>query len=106
MYEDLRTQAKESPRDHVNDMLEVQTVYDGESHCTSKEKQGGEMKRNQLILNLLLIFGLGIFVGRNGKPDITHEYPITVYAPHTPDTIPGGLTLNGIEVHCFFDEED
>ena len=64
------------------------------------------MKRNQLILNLWLFFGLGIFIGRNGKPDIIHEYPITVYAPHTPDTIPRGLTLNGIEVHCFFVEED
>ena len=57
-----------------------------------------------LILSLVLIFGAGFFAGQIGDRNI-YTFPITVYAPHTPDTIPMGLTLNGIEVHCFFEDQ-
>ena len=57
-----------------------------------------------LIPSLLLFFVAGIFAGRIENRDI-YSYPITVYAPHTPDTIPLFLTLDGVAVHCFFEDQ-
>ena len=53
MYEDLRTQTKESLRDHANDMLEVQTVYEGKP----QEKQRGEevMKRISTVVETIIV---------------------------------------------------
>ncbi|KKL91271.1 hypothetical protein LCGC14_1896390 [marine sediment metagenome] len=55
------------------------------------------------LMSLVLFFATGFFAGRIGNRDI-YTYPITVYAPHTPDTIPMFLTLDGVAVHCFFED--
>ena len=56
-----------------------------------------------LTLSIISFFGAEIFAGRFRNPTI-YSYPITVYSPHTPDTIPMFLTLDGVAVHCFFED--
>ena len=40
-----------------------------------------------LVLSPLLFFGLGIFVSGLVQPEYIASYPITILAPHRPDTM-------------------
>lgn len=59
-----------------------------------------------IAMSPLLFFGLGIFVAGLGQPEYIASYPITILAPHRPDTMLFIKMLDeGTELHCFWFEE-
>ena len=59
-----------------------------------------------LVLSPVLFFSLGIFVAGLGQPEYIASYPITILAPHRPDTMLFFDMLDeGTELHCFWWKE-
>ena len=59
-----------------------------------------------IAMSPVLFFSLGIFVAGLGQPEYIASYPITILAPHRPDTMLFIKMLDeGTELHCFWWKE-